>query len=264
MKRILLFLGMLAAVAVSAADPKPKPATKPAADEPLAKSASLERAAVFLDQTSTEWTTRTKCGSCHTNVPYLMVRPALGLKPSADETAIRRFFEQRVTHWDRGEKGDKPRWDAEVVSTAAALAAHDAHSTGKLHATTRQALDRMWTVQQKHGGWNWLKCKWPPMEHDDYYGAVLAAVGVSLAPDGYARSEKAKAGLAKLRGYFQSTPASTLHHKTWLLWASLKLDGLMSKETQQETIKALLAQQRPEEDGACPRWGLAGLRWAGQ
>ena len=64
---------------------------------------------------------------------------------------MRAYAEALVTQrWK--EKG--PRWDAEVVATAAALAFNDAATTGKLHDTTRQALDRMWTVQREDGGWS--------------------------------------------------------------------------------------------------------------
>jgi squalene-hopene/tetraprenyl-beta-curcumene cyclase len=249
----------LLVLAVQAADPKPAAPGKNRADEPMAKVASIDRAAAYLDVVATEWTTKHNCGTCHTNVPYLMARPALRGKMSAEEKAVRSFFEGRVANWDRGGKGDKPRWDTEVVVTGVTLAFHDAWTTGKLHPMTRKALDRMWILQMKNGAWNWLKCKWPPMEHDDYFGAVFAAVGVGLAPEGYASTEKAKAGLTKLRGYFAKTPAPTLHHKAWLLWASLKLDGLMSKEEQQQTIKELLARQK--EDGG---WSLSSLGdWQG-
>ena len=99
---------------------------------------------------------------------------------------VRRFFEDRVAGWDGEEKADKPRWDAEVVATAAALALNDAATTGHLHPLTRRALDRTWTVQKPDGGFDWLKCGWPPYEHDDYYGAIVAAIGAGHAPDGYA------------------------------------------------------------------------------
>jgi squalene-hopene/tetraprenyl-beta-curcumene cyclase len=102
----------------------------------------------------------------------------------------------------------------------------------------------MWTLQRSDGAWNWPKCSWPPFEIDDYYGAVLAAVGVGHAPDEYAKSGSAQAGIAKLRTYFEKTPPPSLHHQTWLLWASLKLDGILSAEEQQATTKALRALQR--------------------
>jgi squalene-hopene/tetraprenyl-beta-curcumene cyclase len=112
----------------------------------------------------------------------------------------------------------------------------------------------MWTLQRADGAWNWLKCGWVPLEYDDYYGAVYAALGVGVAPDGYAQSEKAQPGLAKLRRYFQATPPPDLHHRTMLLWASLKLDGLMTQAEREDTVKQLLASQRP--DGG---WRLAAM-----
>jgi squalene-hopene/tetraprenyl-beta-curcumene cyclase len=278
-------------------DAKPPEIAKPApnkADEPLAKEASLAKSAEFLDAVSLSWTRERKCGTCHTNYPYLMARPALKDVPSPAHDEVRKFFEERVAHWEdkdstrirdlavssvclTGASGGslfaagaafpgrtddpkaRPRWDAEVVATASLLAFNDAQTTGKLHPMTRKALDKMWTVQKPNGGWTWLKCNWPPFEHDDYYGAVLAAVGVSVAPDGYSQGDSAKEGLAKLRAYFAKTPAPDLHHKAWLLWASIKLDGLMSKEEHEKTLKDLLALQR--EDGG---WSLPSLGdWKG-
>jgi squalene-hopene/tetraprenyl-beta-curcumene cyclase len=227
-------------------------------DEPLAKEFSLEKARDSLDALSVRWIEKHKCGSCHTTYPYLMVRPAL--KDSAAHKEVRDFIEKRATNWDSGKKEDKPRGDAEIVITAAALAVNDARTTGKLHPLTRRTLDRIWTLQKPDGGWDWYKCGWPPFELDDYYGAVVAAVGVGHAPEGYAGTEKAKAGLKKLRGYFKNTPPPNLHHKAWLLWASVRLDGLLSPEEQQKTVKDLLALQRA--DGG---WSLASMaEWEGQ
>jgi squalene-hopene/tetraprenyl-beta-curcumene cyclase len=81
---------------------------------------------------------------------------------------------------------------------------------------------------------------------DDYYGAALAAVGVGHAPEHYAQSDSAKAGVEKLRAYFKATPAPNLHHRAWLLWAAVRLDGLLSDEDKQSTIKDLLALQRTD------------------
>jgi squalene-hopene/tetraprenyl-beta-curcumene cyclase len=228
---------------------------KPAADEPMAEKLSLAKSAEFLDTASLSWTQGRKCGTCHTNYPYLMARPVLKEADSRALDEVRKFFENRVANWDSPEKGAKPRWDTEVVATAAALAFNDAQTTGKLHPLTREALDRMWTVQQPNGAWNWLKCAWPPYEHDDYYGAVFAAVGVGHAPEGYAQGDSARDGLAKLKQYLQKTPAPDLHHKAWLMWASLKLDDLMSKNERETTIRELLALQRPDGGWSLPALG---------
>src|SRR5262249_16106725 len=177
-------------------------------------------------------------------VPDLHPHPRVSKEPAPSDKEIRKWFEDKATSWEDKENPVKPKNPAEVVTVAAALTINDAHSTGKLSPVARKALDRMWTVQVKNGGWNWIKCHWPPLEHDYYYGAVLAAVAVSLAPDGYARGDSAKDGLKRLREYLAKNPAPTLHHKAWLLWASLKLDGLMTRDEQQKTVKELLALQK--------------------
>ncbi|MHC5543539.1 squalene--hopene cyclase, partial [Singulisphaera rosea] len=208
------------------ADETPAP-SRNSPDEPVAKSLSFQKAARFLDAVSQNWTETRQCGTCHTNYAYLIARPSLREVDSAAISEIRAFFEDRIENWDGPEKSDKPRWDTEVVATASALALNDAATTGKLHPLTRKALDRMWGLQKPDGSWDWLKCNWPPYEHDDYYGVAFAALGVGAAPDGYATSDTAKAGLERLRSYLKTTPPPDLHHKTILLWASTKLDGLM-------------------------------------
>jgi squalene-hopene/tetraprenyl-beta-curcumene cyclase len=214
----------------------------------------MERTARYLDQTSLAWTRERKCGTCHTNYPYLFARPALKEYTSTAPAEIRAFFEDRVAHWDDKAKGAKPRWDTEVVATAAALAINDAATTGKLHTLTRQALDRVWKVQKPDGGFDWLKCDWPPYEHDDYFGAIVAALGAGHAPDGYAQSPSAQAGLARLRDYFARNPPPDLHHATMLLWASTRLDGIMTTERRSQTLAQLREVQRP--DGG---WNLPSL-----
>ncbi len=222
--------------------------------EPIAPMVSMERTARYLDETSLAWTREHKCGTCHTNYPYLFARPALNEFTSPAMAEVRGFFEKRVAHWDDKVKSAKPRWDAEVVATAAALAVNDAATTGKLHPLTRQALDRVWKVQKPHGGFDWLKCDWPPYEHDDYYGAIVAALGAGHAPEGYAQSPSAQAGLTRLRDYFAHNPPPDLHHATMLLWASTRLDGVMTAEQRSKTLARLREIQRP--DGG---WNLPSL-----
>src|SRR5262245_54978043 len=126
----------------------PKPIAS-SADEPVAKSLSLTRAADYLDRAAMTWLLEKECASCHTNYPFLMARPTLGDPKAPALNRMREFFESRVAGWDRGKKGaGLPAEDdeavTEVVATAATLAFNDAQTTGKLHPLSRQALDRMW------------------------------------------------------------------------------------------------------------------------
>jgi squalene-hopene/tetraprenyl-beta-curcumene cyclase len=251
---LLLLLAAAAAASLAAAPALPYRASR--ADEPKARAASVARGADYLDSVSARWTKQRDCGSCHTNVPHLIAAASLKRpRPTEQETLVRTFFEDRVKNWDRGRKGDRPRWDTEVVVTAVALALHDAGTSGRLHPATKAALDRTWKVQRKDGAWGWLKCQWPPLEHDDYYGAVFAAVGVGHAPGGYAKGASAKEGVEKLKGYLKKTPAPNLHHRAYLLWASQKLDGLMTREEQKKTADALLALQKPDGGWSLPTLG---------
>ena len=113
----------------------------------------------------------------------------------------------------------------------------------------------MWTLQRPDGSWNWLKCTWPPFEHDDYFGAVFAAVGTAIAPEEYSRTDSARQGLKKLKDYLAKTPPPTLHHKAWLLWASTKLDGLFTSTQRRQTIEELMSLQRKDGGWSLPSLG---------
>lgn len=220
------------------------------ADEAVAEELSLAKAAVFLDSAALTWQKDRKCFTCHTNFAYLYARPAV----SADATAhkqVRAFAEELVqTRWpDQG-----PRWDAEVVAAAAALAFNDAATTGQLHTASRTALDRIWTVQKADGGFSWLKCDWPPMESDDHYGVTLAAIAVGVAPEEYAATPAAQKGMEGIRSWLKANPPPTLHHQAMLLWANSYIPDLLTAEEKASTIQQLLALQK--EDGG---WALASL-----
>jgi squalene-hopene/tetraprenyl-beta-curcumene cyclase len=257
----LLILAVSAAPAIARED-IPKPFPKPAAnkpDEPLAKKLSLKRGAEFIDAVAVNWTNNRKCATCHTNVAFLIARPVIKESPSTAMADVRAFFEKRAANWDGKDEGDKPKNDEEVVVTAVALAINDARTTGKLQPVTRKALDRMWSLQRDDGSWDWEKCEWPPLEYDDYYGVVFTALGVGLAPEKYAETDKAKAGQAKIRNYLQKNAAPNLHHRAVLLWASMQVEGLMTADERAKTVKDLLELQK--EDGG---WSLPSLGdWKG-
>ena len=228
-------------------------------NEPLAKKMSLAKGAEFLDRAAVQWARAQGCASCHTSYPFLMARPLLGDPKAPALVWMRDYLERRVAGWDRGKKGaGLPQEDdeavTEIVATAATLAFDDARG-GKLNPLTRQALDRMWTVQRRDGSFNWNKHRLPPQELDEYYGVVYAALGAGYAPDGYAGSELAKPGVARLKTYLKENRAPNLHHRIWLLWASVKLEGLMTPDERDQTAKSLLQLQRKDGGWSLPSLG---------
>jgi squalene-hopene/tetraprenyl-beta-curcumene cyclase len=178
----------------------------------MAAMLSLAKAANFLDTVTLDWTREQKCMSCHTGYPYLLARASLGDRDAPAARTIRKYLEDRVLEWDRGGKGagylkgtgsvKDTEGITEVVAVAATLAFHDAGTTGKLHPRTREALSRMWELQRPTGAWTWNHTRLAPMEHDDYFGAVYAAVGVGHAPEGYAARADAKQHPRKKLAFF--------------------------------------------------------------
>ncbi len=210
------------------------------ADEPLAKAYSLERGWDFLETASLKWQTSRKCITCHTNMAYLVSASDPGLRRPA-HAEVRKYFEVLVTQrWpDKG-----PRWDAEVVVAALGLAVSEPGD--ELQPITRQALDRMWTVQKPDGGWNWLKCGWPPMESDDFYGATAALLAAGRAPGRYLDTPAAQEGVKKVKAWLAKNAAPSLHHRGMLFWASKHVDGLLTEAEQKKVVDELLALQRPD------------------
>jgi squalene-hopene/tetraprenyl-beta-curcumene cyclase len=227
------------------------PPTENRKDEPLARAFSLDKAGQFLDTAALHWTKSQGCFSCHSNLTYLYARPLL-TGPAPAHMDVRQALEDLVSkRWP--EKG--PRWDTEVVVAAAALAYNDTATTRKLHPLTRTALDRMWTVQRKDGGFSWYKCNLPPMEIDDHYGATLAAVAAGVAPEGYAKTEAARNGLDGIRGYLKANPPQNLHHKAMSLWAASYVENLVTDADRKTAIGQLLAIQRPDGGWSTPSLG---------
>src|SRR5215472_11693228 len=70
-------LGALAQEAKPGPPSQPSQPSPSSPAEPFAPAASMARAAAYLDEASLAWTRQHRCGTCHTNYPYLAARPAL-------------------------------------------------------------------------------------------------------------------------------------------------------------------------------------------
>ncbi len=231
----------------------PEPAEL-SATEPLSGEFSLERAARALDTAALHWQETRKCAACHTVPPYLMARPYLATV-SPEPLEVRRFVETIVEQRLEAEPAlPKDGVTAVIIQTATALAFHDRAHSGKLHAATRQQLDRMWTLQRPDGGWEWPFRDTPPVKSDEHYGAVLVALATGAAPENYADTPQARAGLAGIRKFLAAHPPHSLHQKAMLLWGSSLIPDLLSANDKSQALQDLAAAQRP--DGG---WSLASL-----
>jgi squalene-hopene/tetraprenyl-beta-curcumene cyclase len=183
-----------------------------------------------------------------------MARPLLpAMGPAVGE--VRAFVERIVVDKLEAEPSLPPDGiSAIMVQVATGLSINDRLTTGKLHPVTRQALDRMWTRQREDGSWEWPFRDVPPIKIDEHYGVTFAAIGAGTAPEGYAETEAARAGLAKIRRYLAAHPAVSLHQRGMLAWASCSVKDLLSAAERGAIAEALLAAQRP--DGG---WSLASL-----
>lgn len=225
-------------------------ATSIVADEPVRDSFSAELAAQYLDIAALNWQKNRGCVTCHTNMSYLMARPALQFV-SKDSGEVRDFFENHyLQKWEQGKK--TPRVGYEPVVVGAALAFNDAVTTRKLSETTRNTLDMMWSTQRSDGSWNWAKCGWAPMEIDDHYGVTLAALAVGIAPEDYANTNAATAGMKKIRQYLANHPPPSLHHRAMIAWASIRVGGLMDQPERASVVEELLAKQLSDGGWSTP------------
>jgi squalene-hopene/tetraprenyl-beta-curcumene cyclase len=251
-----------------------------------------EKAGAYLDERAQAWfefssadrgegNAQTSCVCCHTLVPYALARPVLRNMTGTTEHAkfekkLLAQTKSRVQSWanlDTAEFGllyddndlkKKESWGTEAVLNAVILAFDDQYQgQTKPSDVTYQAFANLWKIQTSTGGekgsWDWLTFKFEPWESKGarYYGAALAAVAVGTAPGYYTKGENAAidAKVDLLRGYLKSGIADqSLYNRAWSLWASLKLDGVLTKEEQKKVVDQLLEKQR--DDGG---WSLASL-----
>ncbi len=209
-------------------------------DEPVRDQFSMDAAVSFLDAAALNWQKERKCFACHSDYAFFYTRPLVSWKAPVHDQ-----LRERLEHLAENPRKVKYRV-TETVMAASMLAQNDALTTGKLQPITRRALDRIWTVQREDGGFDWMKYDQPPSEIDDHYGATVAVIGVGAAPDGYAETEAARAGLKKIRQYFKANPPANLHHRAMKLLGSLNVDGIMTEAERKQVVKDLFTLQKPD------------------
>jgi squalene-hopene/tetraprenyl-beta-curcumene cyclase len=252
--RCLAILAIAVLIAVTSAADEPltlvnvSPPAANRSDEPMRAEFSIHAAVSFLDAAALSWQKEHKCFACHSDYAFFFTRPLVGWRVPA-HAQLRSKLEQLAEH-----PRDVKYRVTEAVMVASMLAQNDALTTGRLHPTTRSALDRMWTMQREDGGFDWMKYNQPPSEIDDHYGVTMAAIGAGVAPDHYAKTPAAEAGLDKIRTYFIDNPPAHIHHRAMRLLASLHTEGIMTEPERRQVVEELFALQK--SDGG---WGVASM-----
>ncbi len=216
----------------------------------------------------------TSCVSCHTVVPYSLARPVLrkaaGMsKPTPQEAKLLDETIRRVDTYGNHEpfykSKDEQSRGTEAVLNLLILAGEDARQNRHVPSgPTRKALEELWKEQRADGAWNWLDFRLEPYESTDslYYGAALAAMAVGTAAGyGGGLGENLSSGVGKLRSYLNAKYADqNLYSKAWMLLASTRLAGLLSRD-QIDALKTDL-QSKQNADGGWSLYRLGPWTWS--
>jgi squalene-hopene/tetraprenyl-beta-curcumene cyclase len=241
-------------------------------------------ASEYLDQRGAEWfkfdaarrgegDSAISCVSCHTLLPYALARPVLRRlsdekAPTEMETKVIEQVKNRVSNWDRLDKSpfalfydfddDKKKQSrgTEAILSALVLSLDDrAHARREPSEHAKKALATLWSTQitdgEHKGSWEWLNFGMEPWEGASgrYLGATMAAIAVGTAKEnGYSIGDgDSRVRLEALRGYLKKNDAAqNLHNRVWTLWASAKMDGLLTREQKDGLIGQILAKQQPD------------------
>ncbi len=240
-----------------------------------------DAAAKYLDQRQSVWFEHAKCVSCHTGLPYALARPALrkfsgSNTPSQQEAKLLDQIRLRVANWknldtkefglyyDANDQLKMQSWGTEAVFNAVILSFADRYQGNSSPSeATKQAFLNLWQTQVQtgddKGSWDWLDFNEAPWGNIEarYFGAALAAIAVGTAPGYYAPGTDLEAGtkVKLLQGYLKDRlPKQNLHNRAWSLWASTKIEGILSNAEQKRLIEQLFDKQ--QEDGG---WSLPSL-----
>jgi squalene-hopene/tetraprenyl-beta-curcumene cyclase len=264
----LFLAGCLAAIALGRALP---------ASDASAHSLSWnsQTAAHYLDDREVWWQQwpraqkdhGTICISCHTNVPYAMVRPGLRnqlheSEITAPEKTMMDSVEKRVTNWSEmvpfySDAKNGPGKTAEAHSTEAVLNAIILASVdtrqGHLRPITRAAFDNAWALQEDTGdlagGWKWQDFHLGPWEgaESGYQGAALLMIEALNAPNRYTKEPEVRKHLDQLRDYLRRQYATQpVMNQFYILWASPKEPGLLTSIERETLLQTIRNQQQPD------------------
>lgn len=265
----LLLSGLLLCIGFSRSAP-----VHGASDAP-SSSWNKQAAAQYLDARETWWQAwpraqkdhGTLCISCHTVVPYAMVRPELrrdlgDAAMTAPEKTMLDSVVKRVGGWSDmvpfysdekyGPGKTAESHATEAVLNAVILASYDA-AQGEVRPITRTAFANVWALQETDGplkgAWKWQDFHLGPWESAEsgYQGAALLMVEAVSLPGGFAKEPETREHLERLRDYLRRNHAKEpMINQLYVLWGSAKEPGLLSRSERKALMEALRGQQQAD------------------
>jgi hypothetical protein len=215
----------------------------------------------------------TICISCHTVLPYALVRPVLRQQldekeTTGPETAMLASIEKRVTNWSEmtpfytdaaaGPGKTAQSHATEAVLNAVILSTYDAVH-GHLSPVTRTAFNEAWALQEKTGenagAWNWQDFHLAPWESPEsgYQGAAFMAIALGNAPDHYASEPEVREHQDLLQGYLRRQyAAQPLMSQLYVLWAFARMPGLLAEADRTKLIEKIADLQLRDGGWALP------------
>jgi hypothetical protein len=237
----------------------------------LAADWNPKLAAGYLDSRQKEWfvwpralaSTGSPCISCHTGVTYLLARPelrrALGQsQPTEWERGYLNTMRERASKSTAAElypKAKDPSAGASVESIFSALfLALDDAPAKTMSPATRQAFDRLWSLQirdgKAKGRWAFYELDSEPWEmsgESPYFGAVLAALAVGATPPEYRNQAAVRDRIAELADYLRREQVGQpLHNRIMLLWASTAMPEVLTADARKAILDDLWRKQQPD------------------
>jgi len=213
----------------------------------------------------------TICVSCHTVVPYALVRPVLsaqlgenGLTPA--EHRMLNSIDTRVADWPQTTSyytdpaHAVPSRATESVLNAFILSSYSGRS-GQFAPITRRAFAEAWTLQRMTGedvgGWQWQNFHEAPWESSEsaYWGAAVMAIAVANTPEQYQDDPGVRQHITELQEYLRRTYSEQpTINQVYVIWAAAEMPGLISSSQRSRFIARIEGLQQP--DGG---WSLASL-----
>ncbi len=216
---------------------------------------------------------KTTCVSCHTVVPYLLARPVLRkamhvAESTPQEAKLLKEMALRIETYPEHESMSDAKHGGErateAVLNALVLARQDAlEKRPHPSATTQKAFGQLWETQSADGAWDWMNFGEEPDESADarYNGAALAAFAIGSATSRL-ESDDIVGFVDKLRRYLNGKFAEqNLYRRTWMLVASSRLSGLLTRDQRESLIAEL--RSRRNSDGGWSLYKLGPWRWSG-